>query len=1348
MRTDAGETIMRHPIFTYWKLAFVILSTLFVTALLLTPDPYRLLFWIPTQTGKTALEGISDKVCHVTVYTFLTFLLFWYRGQTQWRVMATLVGLATAHACATEFFQRFVPERTSDILDLFANLFGIALGACAGVAVLRFSRRTVAEGPETPVPVSPSQVAQLPDWRQASSDAPIGMSARCDFDDVEPIRPKVLNFRFLGILCGTTLAFLWVVSTVHDVQTRRNAKALFDLGREAQKAGNLDAAADYLGRYLGFAPKDVNALAEYGQILDQRVSGPRALRRIYMVYEDVLRQTPTRDDIRRRQVDVAMQLGRTADALDHLSVLRQTFPEDGNLAFKAAQCQEELADFNAAAESYEEAIERTPGQIHAYERLARLHREQLDRPQKADQIIDELVIRNSGVAHAWLVRAVYRQDYGLIEEAVSDMNQALKLAPRDTEILLADARLSFARASAAQMRGQAGRVQQITDQSRSRLRAAIDRTPDNAKLPLHLAQLESHFGDANEAVRWFERALELDPTDTRALAGLADLTIESGQFDQASQSIDRLPRRAHVDALRQYLEARMDMAKQEWTKAVGGLDAARRHAAESPSLLERIDLALAQCSQQLGDRDGATAAYRRALKTDPRSVPARIGLATELLESGHLPEAIAELRPLKDLPQARLLLARLLIIQNLRIPDLTRDWDQVEELLDAAEKNEDDPRAVALLRAALLVSRDRPDAARRVIEEARATQVDSIEFWIVLSRLAELGGDSAQAALWLGQAHSAAGNAAEAERLLKQALEAAPEKPSGYVAVLKHLTRTGRDKEASELLTVARQKLQFDAHPAVAAQCYAAMNHVDQAVREYQKALAKAPRDLQLVHELAETLLQHQRFAEAEPLLEQLVSGRDDQSPIDQSWACRSLAVVLASKGEYPDFLRAKRLLDRNSARGNVTSADQRARAAVLAARPTRENRAEAIRILQDLSDRGQMRLADSWLLGRLYLADGQKKQARQCFESVLGAKGYPPSYVAEYVEFLIGQKEFEEATVWLNRLRELDFGRLPTASLHIRLLAAQGHWEQALEVLKRNTQQNSADSQPSADTIRWAALLADRLSDGSTDAERDDGRSALAAEAERLYRQTARERPSESPLLIDFLRRHGRVDEAFSAMDQVWTELKAETGAALALSLHATGELSSEQKKSIEQRLRKLVQVHPNSATFKACLADLRVVQERYDEGETLYRMALQLDSRNVHVLNNLAWLLAQYQNETNEALTLIESAMKLAGPVPQLLETRACILSAKGDAAAAIHDLETAIAASPTPVAFLHLAHAYVLAGDLTQAEAKLKAAETSGLEVRTLHPLDRVQYQRLRERLEQHTTESDRADESHTS
>jgi tetratricopeptide (TPR) repeat protein len=103
--------------------------------------------------------------------------------------------------------------------------------------------------------------------------------------------------------------------------------------------------------------------------------------------------------------------------------------------------------------------------------------------------------------------------------------------------------------------------------------------------------------------------------------------------------------------------------------------------------------------------------------------------------------------------------------------------------------------------------------------------------------------------------------------------------------------------------------------------------------------------------------------------------------------------------------------------------------------------------------------------------------------------------------------------------------------------------------------------------------------------------------------------------------------------------------------------------------------------------------------------------------VAGNLAWLLAR-PDTADEAAELVERAVRDLGPHPDLLDTRALVRLAKGQAALALEDMDDALL-SPSAVKYVHLAAIRMAVNDLEGAKAALEQSQKLGLGDLNLQP-----------------------------
>ena len=81
-------------------------------------------------------------------------------------------------------------------------------------------------------------------------------------------------------------------------------------------------------------------------------------------------------------------------------------------------------------------------------------------------------------------------------------------------------------------------------------------------------------------------------------------------------------------------------------------------------------------------------------------------------------------------------------------------------------------------------------------------------------------------------------------------------------------------------------------------------------------------------------------------------------------------------------------------------------------------------------------------------------------------------------------------------------------------------------------------------------------------------------------------------------------------------------------------------------------------------------------------------------------------------------------------MLDSRATVYLAMGNPEKALEDITAAVADQETPVRLFHLAQAYSLAGDMTNAKTAFKKALRKGLTKEMLQPLEFPAFEKLRQ------------------
>ena len=160
----------------------------------------------------------------------------------------------------------------------------------------------------------------------------------------------------------------------------------------------------------------------------------------------------------------------------------------------------------------------------------------------------------------------------------------------------------------------------------------------NADIWYTLGVVNHHLGVLDEAVRWYEKALGLDPNHPEALFRLGNLRLKNNDREGAI----RCYRKALQVHPRHEAAARNLGATLQDLQRTGEAIDCYRQFLEQGIASAGICFNLGNAFFDLGEREKAIAAYRQALALDPRYVNASINLGIALDESGDLDGAAAQ----------------------------------------------------------------------------------------------------------------------------------------------------------------------------------------------------------------------------------------------------------------------------------------------------------------------------------------------------------------------------------------------------------------------------------------------------------------------------------------------------------------------------------------------------------------------------------------------------------------------------------------------------------------------------------------------------------------------------------
>jgi len=152
--------------------------------------------------------------------------------------------------------------------------------------------------------------------------------------------------------------------------------------------------------------------------------------------------------------------------------------------------------------------------------------------------------------------------------------------------------------------------------------------------------------------------------------------------------------------------------------------------------------------------------------------------------------------------------------------------------------------------------------------------------------------------------------------------------------------------------------------------------------------------------------------------------------------------------------------------------------------------------------------------------------------------------------------------------------------------------------------------------------------------------------------------------------------------------------------------------QKAAENTLKIALKDHGDDIRLVGTLAVLMQKLERNDEAAEFYKRVIEIRPDDVVSLNNLAWILCEYQDKHAEALDLAQRGLKLAPKYIDLIDTRGMAYYRMGKFTDAIRDFTDCINLYPQETAsvtavYFHLARAFAKVQDVDNALQNLNKA-----------------------------------------
>ena len=408
-------------------------------------------------------------------------------------------------------------------------------------------------------------------------------------------------------------------------------------------------------------------------------------------------------------------------------------------------------------------------------------------------------------------------------------------------------------------------------------------------------------------------------------------------------------------------------------------------------------------------------------------------------------------------------------------------------------------------------------------------------------RICEANSTSFADHLILGQVYVAAGRVDEAGKEFRRALELAPGLPIAWVSYVGYLVQFKQINHAKATIELARKALSRVPARLPLAQCYALIGDSARCDEEVHTALESPSCDKAMIRAVVDLYMSQARFDRVEPILVRLYDRSMRATPDDLSWANRTLAQVLSTKGRLAELDAGLKLLEKNLKNNPISTPDQRLKAVLLTMRNS--GRGEAIQLLEGLQSSNQLGAFEQFLLAQLLLAERNDEKYQDLMLKLLEGKVKNPNYLAHFLSFLIQRGHLDQAEHRLAELKQLEPKDFRTLELEAMLLKARNRDSELLAVLEDRGRRTP-------EQVGQVAALLDRY--------------GFRKQAESAYRTFVARNPKETErllVLVPFLARTNRVQEAVELLQGAWKTCRPEAVAATALALyHAPSSNSAPQ--------------------------------------------------------------------------------------------------------------------------------------------------------------------------------------------
>lgn len=562
------------------------------------------------------------------------------------------------------------------------------------------------------------------------------------------------------------------------------------------------------------------------------------------------------------------------------------------------------------------------------------------------------------------------------------------------------------------------------------------------------------------------------------------------------------------------------------------------------------------------------------------------------------------------------------------------------------------------------------------------------------------------AQVWLGYTQWLANNLKDAEAAFREARRLAPSEPRWWYELIRFLRKKAPDKVAETLTELSNcQDIPEPQRSLAAAKAYALTGDRGTAESYYTRLLEGDPNRIDTIVQAGVFY-----FATDANRAEELLRNALRRDPSSRE-VKQTLAQIVARGGTEEGFREAVELLSDGSGGEPRELQDKRLLVDLLLRRGELDNVRQAAAMLEGIV----LGVVNPSSNDRLSLAAAytQLGEYRKAAEQIgrLAHRPFPASdWLAHYADFLLRYREMasdqfaaaaDEAIARLEKAEPRSSRTLMLRAQWFKQADRTAEIAPLVEAFLAKAREAKPQAEQEADLLAGCAKVYESTGDHGA--------------AEATYREAAKIDPKAKLALAGYLATRDSEAATSEAVDlclpAAGTEPSTEAITTLC-SVLATGKPAPEAEQRAESLLAAASGSQQDDASVLAAVASLRFMRGRLDEADALFSRALEISPHNMAALNNQA-LLRLARGDDDAALAQVNRAIAVAGRVPALTDTLGLIHLSRGDNARAIElflplTRDEAVGTS----AQFHLALAYELKGDATEAREALAKAYEEGL------------------------------------